>query len=159
VTRFAFVSSHARHVAIVGSRHLNDYRKFCTAIRPLLRSGDVIVSGRSPGGGIDILAAKFARQNGHQLIEYPIDQSLIDQKVAEGLDSRAAFAFAAMARNTQIVQRSDIMIAIPCDHSRGTMDSIRKFRVKIADEDTGRRGGGGQVIRLFNFLWDCGRAS
>ncbi len=143
-----------RHVAIVGSRHLVDYRKLCTTIRPLLRPDDIIVSGGADG--IDSLAERYARQNGHKFICFKPDQALIAAKIAEGMTREQAYGFAALARNTQIVDRSDVMFAIACDHSKGTLDSYRKMKVKLRDlgYDTAMVGG---VIRLFLYLWPCGR--
>ena len=154
---YIYKSVEPRRIAIVGSRHLNDYRRFCLTLRQLhiLQPNCTIVSGRSPGGGVDLLAARFARQNSYNLIEYLIDDKLIAQKVSEGLDSRAAFAFAANARNSQIVESADLMLAIACSHSNGTWDSIRKMRVKIEDERVPSKERA-QTIRLYNYIWECG---
>jgi hypothetical protein len=147
-----FKPAEPRRVAIVGSRHLTDYARLAAAIRSLhiLRPGDVIVSGGA--NGIDTLVARFARQNGHELIEHQVDQALVAAKLVEGLDRTAAFAFAAHVRNSLIVRDSYSMIAIACDHSKGTYDSIRKMRAKLADDPTPG------VTRLFHFIWECGKA-
>lgn len=147
----------SRRVAIVGSRHLTDYRTFCLHVRPLLHPTDIIVSGASEGGGIDILARRYAHQNSHPLIEYPVDHALVAKYESEGLDRRAAYGRAAGDRNQQIVNHltdpRDIMIAIRCPHSRGTLDSITcmKRRLRNLDMDPESHS----ILRLYSYLWSC----
>lgn len=150
MTRHQFTPTRARHVAIVGSRHITDYRTFAATIRPLLRPSDVIVSGGADG--VDTLAARFARQNGHQHIEHLPDQQLVKQKMSEGMDRNAAYGFAAHARNSLIVRDSDVMIAIACDHAKGTYDSLRKMRTKLGIESYRTAD-----ARVLTYLWECSR--
>lgn len=142
----------ARRVAIVGSRHITDYRKFCQTVRPLVRPSDIIVSGGADG--VDSLARRFAVHNKLKLVEHLPDHELVAAKVAEGLDRRQAYGVAAGARNTLIVNDCDVMIAIPCTHSRGTMDSIAKMKRKLRDLPVGSPPEMG--IHLYYYLWDCG---
>lgn len=120
-----------RRVAIVGSRHLSDYREFCSLIRPHVRAGDVIVSGGA--AGIDSLAARFARQNHHELIEHRVDDARVYELQVE-YPREKAFAIAANERNQRIVDElngadgRDVMLAIKCQHSRGTLNSIALMR-------------------------------
>jgi hypothetical protein len=137
------------HVAIVGSRHLTDYRQFCSTIRPLIRPDDVIVSGAADG--IDSLARRYANQNGHALIEHPVDQSLVSRYESEGMDRRAAYGRAAHERNQLIVDDSDRMIAILCEHSKGTPNSLHRMRTKLGID------GRTMDIRVVSYLWPCDR--
>ena len=148
--RIAYADPRPRHVAIVGSRHITDYRRFALTIRPQLNPSDVIVSGGADG--IDTLAARYARQNGHTLVEHPVDLQAVRRREAEGMDRIAAFAAEANLRNQLIVDQSDRMIAIACDHSKGTYDSLRRMRRKVDPRM------GGNLLWVVEYLWDCPRA-
>jgi hypothetical protein len=141
-------------VAIVGSRHLTDYREFCALIRPYVHRDSIIVSGRSPGGGIDLLAARFAKQNGHQLIEHPIDDARVSELQSEHPRDRA-FAIAAHERNQRIVDEltgdRDCMLAIKCPHSTDTLDTIARMRKHL------ELASGEHSMRLLVWLLACGR--
>lgn len=155
---FRYTPRPSRNVAIVGSRHLTDYRQFCRYVRPLIRAGDVIVSGDA--SGIDSLAKRFAAQNGHSYVGYPPDPKLIAQAESEGLDRRAAYGRAAYARNQQIVDHlvgeSDIMIAIACPHSRGTPDTIARMSRRLRNMGVDPKSTQG-ILYLYNWLWSCDR--
>lgn len=146
---YRFKPIPARRVAIVGSRHITDYRTFAATVRPLLQPSDVIVSGGADG--IDSLAARYARQNHHPLVVHPVDMTLVKQKELEGLERRAAYAHAANHRNQLIVDDSDVMLAVMCDHSRGTPDSLRRMRTKLGIDTRSTD------LRVVSWLWDCGR--
>lgn len=154
MTRFTItpVRSRPRHVGIVGSRHLTDtyYREFCTAIRPLLRPSDVIVSGGADG--VDTLARRYARQNRHEFIEHPVNDARVNELMAEH-DRTTAYAIAAHERNQLIVDDSDVIMAVKCQHSRGTLDTIKRMRRKLGLGD----GQSDAMMRLVVWLWDCNR--
>lgn len=158
MTAFRRTSLEPRRAAIVGSRHINDYRTFCTHIRPLILPTDIIVSGASEGGGIDILARRFARQNSHRLVEFPVDHTLIAKYEADdNMDRRAAYGRAAGDRNQQIVNYltdpRDIMIAIRCQHSTGTPDTIARMTRRLRNLDIDPQSH--SILRLYSYLWDC----
>lgn len=146
---YRYQPARPRRVAIVGSRHLTDYRSFCATVRPLLRSDDVIVSGAADG--IDTLARRYARQNNHELIEHPVDLAKVREYELSGMDRNAAYGRAAHERNQLIVDDSGVMIAIMCDHSRGTPNSLRRMRAKLGIDvrsiDT----------RVVSYVWECGK--
>ena len=146
----------SRRVAIVGSRHIHDYRVFCLHVRPLLRHDDILVSGGADG--IDSLARRYARQNAHQFVEFPVDLKLVQKYENElGMDRRSAYGRAAGERNQQIVDYlvdpRDVMIAIRCPHSRGTPDSIARMcrRMRSMDLDPHSYS----ILRLYSYNWDC----
>jgi hypothetical protein len=113
----------ATRIAIVGTRHWRPensyYPQFYSLTLPYLTPYNTIVSGASPGGGVDILARMLAHDLGLELDEYPPLEVDIEL---------GGFAYACYARNSRIVEGSDWMLALPCKHSRGTHDSIRKMR-------------------------------
>lgn len=157
MSAFRRASLDPRNVAIVGSRHVDDYRTFCQHVRPLLQPTDVIVSGACESGGVDILARRYANQNNHRLVEYPVDHKLIAKYESEGMNWRAAYGRAAHDRNQQIVNhltsQRDIMIAIACPHSTGTVDSVALMcrRLRSMDIDPQSHS----ILRLYSYRWEC----
>lgn len=72
---------------------------------------DVIVSGESPAGGVDIWARQAAAFYRREFKAYPVDSR---EK------SNFGFAWAALARNRRLVRNVDRLIAFPRPHSKGT---------------------------------------
>lgn len=97
-------------VAIVGSRNMN------VDIAPYVPEGcTVIISGGALG--IDTCAAEYARARGLRLVEIRPNYA----QYGKG---------APLRRNTEIVDRADLVLAFWDGHSSGTGDSIRKARAR-----------------------------
>ena len=101
-------------IAVVGSR---DYAKPALVVAVLDKVKEqygsfVVVSGAADGP--DAIAAKWARRNGMEVVEYPADWSL-----GKG---------AGMKRNATIIADSTACIAFWDGVSAGTMDSIHRAR-------------------------------
>lgn len=148
--RYTFISTRPRRYALVGSRHLVDYREFACVIRPHLRPTDILISGAADG--IDSLAARYARQNHHQMIEHPVDLSRVRELELEGKPRNVAYGIAAGERNQLIVNDADRMIAIACPHSKGTYDSIRRMRKKLEAMTLDSRV---DAMRILFYIWAC----
>jgi len=104
-------------VAIVGSRHFDDYEtleRFVLAKIPLAEISQVISGGAA---GADALAAAFARRHNLWLREFPAEW---------GRFGRAA----GPQRNRLIVEAAEVLVAFPLGPSAGTRDCIRKARAK-----------------------------
>lgn len=113
-------------VGIVGSRALEgseDAREFIRTFIRHTRPGRV-VSGRSPGGGIDIIAVEVARELGYEeweIIEHLPEDSLVGPKTREN------WINALFARNTLIARDCDVLLAITVPGgSNGTRDTVTK---------------------------------
>lgn len=101
-------------LAIVGSREINNPEILMTELKkvPHLEQVTEIVSGGA--NGIDSLAKQYAEENGLKLTEFLPDYKSFGR-------------CAPLARNTQIVEYADVVLAIPVKgSSRGTRDSMRK---------------------------------
>lgn len=106
-----------RSLGIVGSRGVCDMRVLlqalgCMGIAP--EDLDRVVSGGAHG--VDTLAEELANEHLHRQTIYRVPPNL----------SGPAFTQAARARNQRIVDDSDALLAIPCAHSKGTYDTIRR---------------------------------
>lgn len=84
-----------------------------------LPPGTVVVSGGALG--VDSVAEKEAERCGLPTEIFRVD--------TDGVSSRGQFAIRANARNQQIVDASDRLIAFWDGSSRGTADSIAKARL------------------------------
>ncbi|HEV8434227.1 MAG TPA: hypothetical protein VGR95_12500 [Thermoanaerobaculia bacterium] len=100
---------------IVGSRHWNDYVKLAAHLAG--RGINDVVSGGTLG--TDAMAQAWATGGG-------IPFTLCPTKREPG----GSFAAACRRRNQQIVDESDSLIAFPCQHSKGTWDTIRRAKKK-----------------------------
>jgi predicted Rossmann fold nucleotide-binding protein DprA/Smf involved in DNA uptake len=101
-------------LGIVGYRYYNDYETFVINVEDIINSEGIphqIVSGGATGA--DTLAKKYADENDIQIIEYY---------------PKSYNAKELLARNTLIVNDSDIIIAFVSKSSRGTYDTINKAR-------------------------------
>ena len=105
-----------KYIGIIGSRRRDsqkDYRLVRKAFLKVCEQKDVIVSGGCPKGGdrfAEILAKRF-------------EASIIIYKAKWHLGRHAGFL-----RNTDIAQKSDVLIAcVASDRKGGTEDTIRKF--------------------------------
>jgi len=93
--------------AVVGSRRFNDYAKLCQCLAG--KEISCIVSGGAKG--VDSLAAQYAHEKGINLIEY------LPEYDKYGRSAR-------IIRNKQIVDNSDIVVALWDGESRGTKNTI-----------------------------------
>jgi len=103
-------------VAVVGSRSITNYTTVSNAIHdsPWIdyESLTTLVSGGADG--VDSLAESFAREHG-------LDMEVITPDWDDWTNGHPA-----KWRNTEIVERSDAVIAIWDGHSNGTRDTIDK---------------------------------
>jgi|SRR5690606_41999879 len=102
-------------IAIVGSRTFNDYELLSNTVKLYCKANNIlpkiIVSGGAKGA--DTLAELFAKENNLEMkIFYP-NWDLLGRN-------------ACSARNTQIVEFSDVVFAFWNEKSPGTKDSITK---------------------------------
>lgn len=125
-------------LAIVGSREFSDYKllekstdSYLEEIRTLFSKGSdpgkdegegeleiIIVSGGARGA--DSLAEKYAKNKKYQTEIYPVTPQ----------QWKDLGKIAGILRNTEIVNASDYMIAFPSKTSKGTLDSIKKMKIK-----------------------------
>lgn len=107
-------------VGIVGCRRFTNYFVFAASIDQWQDKHGTISTIISGGAkGVDRLAKNYKRK--HAGIEYV--------EIAPGRGKQGKeFIEAALARNTDIVNESDAIIAFPSEHSRGTLDTIRKAK-------------------------------
>ncbi len=99
-----------RRVAIVGSRGLD------IDVAPYVPdSCEVIVSDGADG--IDTCAAEYARAHGKKLIEIRPNYAQFGRG-------------APLRRNTEIVERADLVLAFWDGRSKGTKDAITKARAR-----------------------------
>jgi len=107
-------------VAIVGSRDYHNYNEFKTIVDNDLKEWNledvIIVSGGAKGA--DSLARRYSLEN------YGVPPTEFIPDWSKG-------KWAGLARNSDIVEMSEYMIAFPSKNGRGTQDSIRKFRHKL----------------------------
>lgn len=101
------------YVAIVGSRDFVDYGFFESKVKHILQNITaeiIIVSGGAKG--CDSLAARYAKENNHSLIEFLPDW--------DGLGKKAGFV-----RNKEIIDQANMCIAFSLNDSPGTKSSIQ----------------------------------
>jgi len=111
-------------LAVVGSRGFQDYDRLCQKIAKLGESVGCIISGGARGA--DSLAAKFARENNLELVEYLPEYEKYGRS-------------APIIRNKLIVDNADCVIAFWDGASHGTKNSI----------DYAQRQGKKVVVELF----------
>lgn len=119
-------------LGIVGTRHKVDQRVLVAAAQAAeagvwdrwLKITETIVSGgeKNQERGVDAFAATYAVERRFALTEFP-------QSVEQG-----SFTERCHARNQKIADASDVLLAIPCQHSRGTYDTINRFVRKPGNE-------------------------
>lgn len=101
-------------LAIVGSRHHNDYEKFCKHVHNYIEKigkPQLIISGGA--SGIDTMAKRFATENNYEFIEYIADWTKYGKS-------------AGPKRNQLIVNDATHMLAFPLD-GPGTKDVLKKM--------------------------------
>ncbi len=103
-------------IGIVGGRDFNNYNLLKKIINEFIateNSVSAIVSGGAKGA--NTLAEEFAKE---------IDVEMIVFRPDFQKDGRLA----ALARNTKIIEKSDVVFAFWDGKSRGTMDSVNKAK-------------------------------
>lgn len=104
------------NIAIVGGRDFNDYDLLKKTLNKFIENKsflNAIVSGGAPGA--DKLAEKYAAELQVDMIVYKPDHKKHGR-------------LAALHRNTEIIETSDIVFAFWNGKSRGTLDSITKAK-------------------------------
>ena len=102
-------------IGIVGGRDFNDYQSLKKKLSKFIEDNRISLNSIVSGGakGADTLAEKFATEMDVEMIVFKPDF----EKFGRG---------AALARNTQIIQKSDVVFAFWDGKSKGTHDSIKK---------------------------------
>jgi len=112
------------HVAVVGSRTFRDYRLLCDTLDALRDE-----YGRAPGNPVTIRLVSGGAQGADKLGErYAAENDLqIEVFKPEWRDARGKYKpNAGFERNTDIVNKADIVVAFWDFKSHGTRDSIAK---------------------------------
>lgn len=105
-------------VAIVGSRHLARFSLIEAALskaKIAAESISLVVTGGA--SGIDTSADLWARGKGIPVRVFRVESA-----------GAGSFAEAARARNQQIAECADVCVAIPAPDSKGTWDTVRRFK-------------------------------
>lgn len=103
-------------LGVVGSRHFTDYellKSLIDQIRHKFRVARLVSGGCD---GVDTLAARYAREHSLPMVEH-LAQWEIGKR-------------AGPLRNDLIVADADVLLALVASNSRGTLDTIRKAKVK-----------------------------
>lgn len=105
-------------LAIVGSRHYFDTEAFTRIVAERFqpKMGDRIVSGGQTGA--DTLAREYALARSIPFTEYPESAEI------------GAFVQRCRKRNQKVADAADVMLALPCRHSKGTYDAVCRFERK-----------------------------
>ena len=100
-------------IGIVGGRGFNDYESLKKELSKFIEENSISLNYIVSGGakGADTLAEKFATEMDVEMIVFKPDF----EKFGRG---------AALARNTQIIQKSDVVFAFWDGKSKGTEHSI-----------------------------------
>lgn len=104
------------NIAIVGGRDFNDYELLKKTLNNYIENKSflgAIVSGGAKG--TDTLAEKYAEELGVEMIIFRPDYKKFGR-------------LAALHRNTEIIEASDIVFAFWDGKSRGTLDSVTKAK-------------------------------
>lgn len=104
-------------IGIVGSRSFSDYELLCESINSFLTSNQVSVEAVVSGGarGADLLAERFARDNGLKIIVHRALWNTFGKS-------------AGIIRNEAIVKDSDIIFAFWDGKSSGTKNTIERVK-------------------------------
>lgn len=105
------------NIAIVGGRDFVDYELLKNELVKFIDENEISPDAIFSGGakGADSLAEKFAAENGFEMVVYKPEYEKF------GRD-------ACHARNTQIVEHSDVVFTFWDGKSKGTLDSINKAK-------------------------------
>lgn len=104
-------------LAIVGGRDYSNYNRFNTIVKEYIKNDlngtlpNKIISGGAKG--VDTMAEKWSKYNNIDIEIYKPDWSKEGKK-------------AGLMRNTDIINRSTHVLALPTINSKGTYDSIHK---------------------------------
>lgn len=100
-------------IAVVGSRKYPHKHHVKELLEKLVGKNVTIVSGRSPGGGVDVWAEQYADSFGMAKEIYPIPA-----------DPREQFRERAMKRNWEIARACDCLVAFWDGDSTGTTHAL-----------------------------------
>ncbi|MBS1571972.1 MAG: DUF2493 domain-containing protein [Bacteroidetes bacterium] len=104
------------NIGIVGGRDFNDYDLLKKTLDAYIENKSFLTAIVSGGAkGTDTLAEKYAKELGVDMVVYRPDYKKFGR-------------LAALARNTQIIEHSDVVFAFWDGKSRGTMDSVNKAK-------------------------------
>ena len=105
------------NIAIVGGRDFNDFDLLKKALTDFMDGNQTFLNAIVSGGakGTDTLAEKFADEIGLEKIIFKPNFA----KFGRG---------AALMRNTEIIENSDVVFAFWDGKSKGTLDSINKAK-------------------------------
>jgi len=98
-------------IGVVGGRNRADKEFIHRILDTHCSPGDIIISGGAPG--VDSIAADYALFHGYESVIFPPLEP-----------SRRWY----LARNQQIAEACDILIAFPDSFSPGTYDTIRRVK-------------------------------
>lgn len=113
-----------RAIGIVGSRHAVSEEQVCEFIDAMLelswsandeRLVEIVSGGAS---GVDTIAATYARRHGYLLREF------------RPSDENGTFSQRCYKRNAKIADYVEYLGALPCEHSTGTLITVRLFNAK-----------------------------
>ena len=101
-------------IGVVGGRNRADKEFIHRILDTHCSPGDIIISGGAPG--VDSIAADYALFHGYESVIFPPLEP-----------SRRWY----LARNQQIAEACDILIAFPDTFSPGTYDTIRRVKAML----------------------------
>lgn len=105
-------------VIIAGSRDFTDYnflREKCDQILSNVKYEIWIISGCHKGA--DSLGEQYAQERGYYLVEFPADWNLYGKQ-------------AGVIRNQEMADEADALIVFIKNHSRGSLDMLRRAEQK-----------------------------
>jgi hypothetical protein len=105
------------NIAIVGGRDFNDFDLMKKVLVDFMDGNQTILNAVVSGGakGVDTLAENFADEIGVEKIIFKPNFEKFGR-------------FAALMRNTEIIENSDVVFAFWDGKSKGTLDSISKAK-------------------------------
>ena len=111
-----YIYNYMIHLAVVGGRDYADYDNFKRIITEYvgeIGTPSTIISGGAKG--VDTMAKLWTKENNIELIEFKPDWATHGKA-------------AGILRNTDIIEASSHVLALPTKKSIGTHDSIRKAK-------------------------------
>jgi predicted Rossmann fold nucleotide-binding protein DprA/Smf involved in DNA uptake len=127
-------------IGIIGSRRrdsVSDYKETLKIFNATYEDGDKIVSGHCAKGGdkfAEIIADKLGltESNGGLILHRPDKSKLDPEKMKK--NPKWAYAEINFARNTDIAEGSDVIIAVVADDRKGGTEDTIKKAIKMGKE-------------------------